>query len=249
MPQRITHRITQLAGAFSLLAGTACALRAGERYRRENRLIEEVVEQGLGRCRIDSREDLASLAAELRARIRIVRLTGKRPLLRASAARTLEVGEGGCGEMARVAVRTLRRGGVRANRIYLWGTRWGHVSVEHLWDGRWCLFDASPDIGDLMSPGDFGTIDSDDVAAFPNRNATTNPWTVVARARFLRRGPTLCHLRPPGVVTSLAESPELVYVGIGLAAVAAGSAMVVAGSAMVATGRPRPVARSSRSAP
>ena len=39
-------------------------------------------------------------------------------------------------------VRLLNLGGIPAHRLYLEGTRWGHVVVEHRWEGRWRLFDA-----------------------------------------------------------------------------------------------------------
>ncbi|MBI1737087.1 MAG: transglutaminase domain-containing protein [Candidatus Rokubacteria bacterium] len=110
---------------------------------RERRLLRSVLRDLGARPRIERREDLVSVKNFLNRRIfaHPALKDAPRPLLRASATETLATGRGYCGENARVAILLLQAGGVRAHRLYLRGPRWGHVIVEHEWQGGWRLFD------------------------------------------------------------------------------------------------------------
>jgi hypothetical protein len=177
--------------------------------------------------RITTRDDLVRLKRILAARIHWdeARMHEPRPWLRASALRTLETGYGFCGENARAAVRLLRLGGVPAHRLYLRGTRWGHVVVEHAWEGGWRVFDAHVDPRTELDDAQVGRIDADTVAAFPNRGAE-NPWVGSYRIPLLGRLEWGRRLRPPAWLTALAENPALVAVAAGLALVLIGIALL-----------------------
>ena len=88
-----------------------------------------------------------------------------RPLLRASASNTLERGFGFCGERS-TAILLLGAGGVRAHRLYIEGERWGHVAVEHEWDGRWTLFDAHDDPHTVLPDALVCNVPSDELEQF-----------------------------------------------------------------------------------
>ena len=127
----------------------------------------------------------------------------------------LAAGEGFCGENARVAVRLLNLGGIPAHRLYLEGTRWGHVVVEHRWEGRWRLFDAHVDPRTALPDEAVGRIDAEELASFPNR-AEENPWKSSYRIPGVRRLASWAgRLRPPAALTALAETPALVGLAAG----------------------------------
>src|SRR5690606_5577587 len=121
-------------------------------------------------------------------------------------------------------------GGVRAHRLYLEGERWGHVVVEHRWDGGWCLFDAHADPRTELTSAEVGRIRTDDLRAFPNR-VPENPWRSAHRIPGLPRPPGGMgrRLRPPAVVTLLAETPALVVATAGALLALAGAAALIAG--------------------
>ena len=73
--------------------------------------------------------------------------TKKRPLLRHTASQILKSNYGFCGENARVSIKLLLLGGLKAARIYLYGTKWGHVVIEHKLDNSWFMFDGHFDKG------------------------------------------------------------------------------------------------------
>jgi hypothetical protein len=128
----------------------------------------------------------------------------RRPPLRAPASTTLRTGRGFCGENARVAVLCLMLLGYRANRIYIWGERWGHVAVEYLDAGTWWLFDAHNDPGTILSPERTGTVRADELGSYPNGYRDENPWVSVTR--WHRRFKLPMH-RPPTQASFLLESP------------------------------------------
>lgn len=157
----------------------------------------------------DSANPAAALSEELHSRVRWYAedRERRRPVLRATASSTLRSGRGFCGENARVAVLCLLLLGRPANRMYLWGSLWGHVAVEYRERGRWWLFDSHADPATHLPSHLTGSVASDDLASFPNGVADLNPWVRVNRIRHLR---ALEHVRTPPPVTFVVESPYLV---------------------------------------
>lgn len=171
--------------------------------------LGEIVDGG----RISHRRHLVQLKNHLTAHIHFdpQKKHLPRPLLRHSASHILQNGQGFCGENARVAILLLRKAGIRANRLYLEGRRWGHVAVEHEWAGGFYLFDAHNDPATLLADADVARIPSDDLGAFPNAHPQ-NPWQRVYRIKLFDKLPGLrrfSHRRPPACVIQVTESPHL----------------------------------------
>jgi len=167
-----------------------------------------------------NREDLIRLKRYLSTHIRYdsKRVNEARPLLRHSAEHILRTGFGFCGENARVAIRLLGMGGVRAHRLYLEGQLWQHNVVEHEWEGSWKLFDAHPDPASLLPDEDVGAIESSDIARFPNYHEG-HPWLRSYRIKVFHGVPVLQRFeqtRVPGWVAKIAETPSLLKAMLGL---------------------------------
>jgi hypothetical protein len=218
----------RIAAWIALAGGVALCLGGALAWWRERALLLAVLREVAPSGRIAAREELVRLKRRLARSIHWdeARMHAPRPLLRASARRVLETGEGFCGENARVAVRLLRLGGIDAHRLYLVGERWGHVVVEHRWDGGWRLFDAHVDPRTQLGDEQVGLIDAGDLRAFPNR-AAENPWRGSFRVPLLGRLGGMSRVRPPGILTALAETPALVAV--------TGGALLVLAAALVLT--------------
>lgn len=222
----------RIAAWIGLAGGLAVALGGILAWWRERRTLLALLREVAPSGRFRSREELVQLKRRLSASIHHdeARMHGPRPLLRASAERTLATGEGFCGENARVAVRVLRLGGVPAHRLYLQGERWGHVVVEHPWEGAWRLFDAHGDPRTALPDERVGRIDAEDLAAFPN-DAVENPWRRSWRLPGAGLFPSgaMSRIRPPGLLTSLMETPALVATaaGGGVALIALGALLVL----------------------
>ena len=92
----------------------------------------------------------------------------KRPILRHTSKEVLLNKYGFCGENARVAIKLLIIGGLKANRIYLYGEKWGHVVLENKWEKEWYLFDGHYDPLTKMNDSDILNIKSEDLASYPN---------------------------------------------------------------------------------
>lgn len=218
-----------LLGAALVAAGGLCVVASLARWAAERRYLRAVLADAVDGGAIRTREDLVALQRHLSSAIRfdMARAHEPRPLLRHRARETLESGHGFCGENARVAVRLLRLGGVRAHRLYLFGEKWGHVVVEHRWDGGWRLFDANDDPATKPGEDRIGRIDAEDLAAYPNAVAE-NPWRAAAVAKVLRGFPGLRRVRPPAPVVALAESPDLILALGGAVVAAVGVGLLVA---------------------
>lgn len=212
-----------LVAAGLLAAGLGAAAWAAERAYLLG-VLRRIAPDG----RLRTREQLVALKRFLSATVRWdeARMHDPRPPLRASARRVLESGVGFCGENARAAVRLLRLGGVDAHRLYLDGERWGHVVVEHRWDGGWRLFDAHDDPRTELADDQVGRIDAADLRAFPNR-AGENPWRASYRIPVLGRISWGRRRMPPALLTALAEAPALVVVTVGVAAALLGVTLLL----------------------
>lgn len=183
--------------------------------------------------RIRSREDLVRVKNYLSRRIRFdaERAGEKRPFLRQSASVTLKKGYGYCGENARVVILLFWLGGIRANRLYVDGPKWGHVLVEHEWPDGWKLFDAHGDPAVAFSDELVGNVASPEIEKLPNRHHQANPWQSFHRSALFHRIPFLrarARTRPWYWVTILMESPSLILAGASaFVALAAGVFLLV----------------------
>jgi hypothetical protein len=196
---------------------------------REQKTLRAALDEAITGGRISHRKDLVALKRYLSDRIHFdnSKKNERRPLLRHTAHEILRSGEGFCGENGRVAILLLAKGGVRANRLYLEGKRWGHVAVEHDWAGGYKLFDAHPDPETVLGDEQVGEIPSDAIDRFPN-GYDSNPWVGSYRIKvFHELGPLRRweRARPPAWLVRLAESPNLVKA---LAAIPAGVLAVLA---------------------
>jgi hypothetical protein len=196
--------------AAATLAAARASTHLGRQLAEERLLARLLADWGVSKPA--SRDDLVRIKRELGRRISfdLADRDTRRPLLRASALDTWRSGIGFCGENSRVAVLLLNRSGIRANRIYLQGTRWGHVAVEHRWEGAWRFFDAHND-PETQLPDDFvAMIGSDVIGLFPNGHKEWNPWQRAARARMAFRLPVRWFdgIRPPRWLVALCERPH-----------------------------------------
>jgi hypothetical protein len=200
----------RILAAIVLAAAGGAAIVFVALWRRERAALRAWLYAVVPGGRIRSREDLVALKRKLSDAIHYdpAHMHDPRPLLRAGAVRTLAEGRGFCGENARVALSLLRLGGVPAHRLYLQGARWGHVVVEHRWDGAWRLFDAHNDPRTALPDEGVGRIDTDALDRFPNRVAD-NPWLSSYRIPGLGRKQWGARIRPPAAVTEIGESPAL----------------------------------------
>ena len=197
---------------------------------RELRFLRDVLRGILPSGRIRQREDLVLIKNYLASHIGYDqrRVNDPRPLLRASASRTLRSGEGFCGENARAAMWLLTLGGVRCHRVYLEATLWKHTLLEHRWEGAWRFFDAHGDPATALPDDAVGRIESNDLARLPN----AHEGNAYLRAYRLRPFHRVALLRPfeqfrlPGPVALLVESPALLHAVAGLVVAAAGIACV-----------------------
>jgi hypothetical protein len=203
-------------------AGAALFARQIAAARAESAFMRARLRDIIGAEQIRSTEDLVKIKRFLSSTIRwdLALRDVARPLLRAPAANILETGWGFCGENARAAILLLNAGGVPANRVYLEGERWGHVVVEHRWNGTRCLFDAHNDPGTLLPDELVGVIDSGELARFPNAYPQ-NPYTRAYRVKALRRWPALHGLRLPAPMNVALERPAVIKAAGALLATAA----------------------------
>ncbi len=206
--------VAHVTGWLAVSTGVLVTVVNARRYLREGQLLRGLLHGLLEQGRIESREDLVKIKRFLTERISydLAKRDDPRPWLRSSASATLARGEGFCGESARVAIRLLSQGGLRANRFYLQGPRWSHVIVEHRWQGGWRLFDSHRDPGTLMPDEAVGRIGPDEIGRLRNDYRERNPWIASQRLKlparpFWRR---LSQWRPPRLVVAIAESPDLV---------------------------------------
>jgi hypothetical protein len=214
-----------------VVLGTTWSAVALALWVREVLFLRGVLRGILPSGRVRQREDLVLIKSYLSSHIRYdrQRVNDPRPLLRASARRTLASGHGFCGENARVAIWLLGLGGVRAHRVYLDATLWKHILLEHRWEGGWKFFDAHADPATLLSDDAVGRIESTDLARLPNAHEG-NAYLRSYRLRplhgigFLRR---FEQLRLPWPMALLLESPALVNASAGLVTVTVGLLSVV----------------------
>lgn len=192
-------------------ASAAVFARQAAAARAESEFVRTKLREIIGGDQIRSAEDLVRIKRFLSTSIRwdLALRDVARPLLRAPATNILQTGWGFCGENARAAILLLNAGGVPANRIYLEGDRWGHVVVEHRWNGTRYLFDAHNDPGTLLPDELVAAVDSRDLARFPN-DYPQNPYRRAYRMKVLRRWPAAHRLRAPALLSVAMERPSVI---------------------------------------
>jgi hypothetical protein len=139
----MTRRL--LPSILLALALVLLALGAGEalEQRRQDEYVRAVTHEALGDAEQgNSAAKVTALRDYIRTHVRNVDFnTGQRPFLRYSAAETLRMGKGRCGEATRVLINMAHAAGVPAQRLYLEGRK-SHV-VAIVGDGSNLLIDAA----------------------------------------------------------------------------------------------------------
>ena len=153
----VTRRRFRLrsAQAFKWILCLLVLLAAGECFLqyRDSEYVRDVALSVVGRANAtDNRSRILALRDYLRANIHYIGVSKEdRPFLRATAAETLETGEGYCGEATRAFICMAAEVGIRSQRINLYG-RTPHVVAEaELGPGERLIVDCQnpPEIADL----------------------------------------------------------------------------------------------------
>jgi len=155
---------------------------------RDKKILKAILEETIGCDKIAKLEDIIKIKNYLIAKISYSQSdkTARRPLLRATAVQTLKSGRGLCGENSRLAVLLLNYGGVRANRVYLYGKLWQHVVCEFKWGKMYYLFDGHNDPETSLKDESVGKILSSDIGSYPNAYSS-NPWIDYCRIKVLHQ--------------------------------------------------------------
>lgn len=166
------------------------------------------------KTRIDSIADLIAIKNYLQNNISYnpELKTKKRPILRHTASETLTSKYGFCGENARVAIKLLLIGGVKANRIYLYRKEWQHVLIEHIYGDEWFMFDGHYDENTLFEDTLVAKIPSENISEYPN-TYPNNPYLNFCRLKLFYKTPFLqsySKVRLPSFIVYLFESPYLI---------------------------------------
>ncbi|MDF1672258.1 MAG: hypothetical protein P1U41_02055 [Vicingaceae bacterium] len=136
----------------------------------------------------------------------------KRPLLRNTASQTLKTGLGFCGENARLAIKILILGSIKARRIYLFRKVWQHVLVEHSWKGSWFMFDGHYDPDTLLNDHNVTKIRSEKINQYPN-DYPNNPYLDFCRIKLfyiIRPLRFMSKIKLPISFVYLMESPLII---------------------------------------
>ena len=127
------------------LAFLALGLREGVRQHREDLYVQAAAKEALSET---TNADLASKVTTIRdfirGRVHSANFSSRnRSFLRDSAAETLEMGRGRCGEATRLFVNMASAAGISAHRLYLEGRKPHVVAVVEAEDGRKLAIDSS----------------------------------------------------------------------------------------------------------
>ncbi len=181
---------------------------------REKKILKTALKEIIGCDKIAKLADIIKIKYYLSAKITYSQSdkTAKRPLLRATAVQILKSGKGLCGENSRLAVLLLNYGGVRANRVYLYGKLWQHVVCEFKWGDEYYLFDGHNDPETSLKDELVGKILSSDIDSYPN-GYTSNPWIDYCRIKILWQISFLkfiSKMRPHLMLVYIFENPYLI---------------------------------------
>ncbi len=166
----------------------------------------------IGKPKINTIDDLVKLKNYLNKKISYnsEEKEKRRPLLRHTASDILKSGYGFCGENARVAIKLLLLGGVKARRFYLFRKEWQHVLVEHEWKGNWYMFDGHYDPNTLLKDEHITRIPSENILAFPD-TYPNNPYLDFCRIKPLyKTAQSLSKIKLPSIIVYLLESPNII---------------------------------------
>lgn len=155
--------------------------------------------------------NLSLLLELLKKKITYVGLSkySKRPLLRHSAFQTLKLGKGFCGENSRVVINALYLMGIKCNRVYMVGEKWGHVLTECYINGNWYIFDAHNDPKTFMSKEQIGKIKTEDFHLLHN-DYEENTWVDFERIKIAPSIFGLNKVRLPYPLVIVVENPTLI---------------------------------------
>lgn len=174
--------------------------------------LKNTLRSVVGKTRLTEKEDLKKLKNYLNRTIKYEteQLAVKRPLLRHTASHILKTGYGFCGENARVSIKLMLLGSIRARRIYLFRKEWQHVLVEHIWENNWFVFDGHYDPDTLLNDDQLASIPSENITEFPD-TYPNNPYLDFCRIKLLypyfKR---LSKMKLPTSVVYVIESPYLI---------------------------------------
>lgn len=180
----------------------------------EKRKISNLTHKLIKKNNIETEQDIISIKKYLLETIHcdVNEKPRHRSLLRATAMQTLKSGHGFCGDNARLAINILHVGGIKANRIYLFGKKWIHIVVEMKLKGQWFLFDGHNDPEMLLTDEMVCKIPSEEIDSYPN-NYPMNPWLNFCRIKLLRRKPfpkSWCKIRLASFLILFFENPNLI---------------------------------------
>lgn len=186
----------------------------------ERSFLKKILYNIIGKEKIKSVEDLIAIKNYLQKNIsyNTELKANKRPLLRHTASHILKSKYGFCGENARVAIKLLMLGGIKARRIYLFREVWEHVLIEHKMNNSWYMFDGHYDPSTLLKDHDVVSIYSEDIEKYPD-DYPNNPYLDFCRIKLFYIIPPLKFLskkKLPGFLSYIFESPYLIKFILGI---------------------------------
>lgn len=154
--------------------------------------LKKTLKEIINTSHFKNENDLIKLKQFLNKHIKYnsVQKAKRRPILRHTAFEILKSNYGFCGENARVAIKLLILGGIKARRLYLYRKEWQHVLVEHKWNEGWYMFDGHNDENTMLQDKDVAKINSNDIMKFPD-HYPNNPYLDYCRIKFLYKIPYL----------------------------------------------------------
>jgi len=210
----------QILSVFLLCFGGAIIIFFLVKEVKEVRFLKGIMRSVTGEQKFKNKENLIDFKNFLNTNVRYDsnQKEKKRPLLRHTASEILKMNYGFCGENARVAIKMMILGGVRANRIYIYGKKWGHVVVEQKWSNKWFLFDGHYDPLTKMEDDYVVSINSSAMEEYPN-GYPENPYVSIHRVKLFKLIKPLqsfSNIRLPKALIYYFESPYLIKISFGV---------------------------------
>jgi hypothetical protein len=203
----------QIASLFIFTVGLLLFIFFLIRECQEIFFLRKILKNILNKDRIENNEDMIRIKDYLnRIKYNKELRTIKRPLLRHTATHILKHNYGFCGENARVAIKFFLLSGIKSSRIYLYGSKWGHVVMEQKYKGQWYLFDGHYDPKTVLNPDQITFIKSEDLKSYPN-DYSENEYLDFCRIKLFYNISFLkifSKNRLPSIVIYIFESPFLI---------------------------------------
>ena len=176
--------------------------------------LKKTLNQIIDKPRIESIEDFVQIKNYLQKNISYnpELKHKKRPILRHTASEILISKYGFCGENARVAIKLMLLGGIKANRIYLFRKEWEHVLIEHKFNSNWFMFDGHLDTYTNLKDSDVLKIPSNQISLYPD-SYPNNPYLGFSRIKLFYKLYSLksfSKIRLHSYIIYLFESPFLI---------------------------------------